>query len=261
MTDFVTKAGTKLPIMNLKGKPYLQVAHRIQWFREEKPDYSIETEVKNGGDKCLAKATIKDAGGRILATAHKTEDKGSFGDYVEKAETGAIGRALAYCGYGTQFCSEELEEGERLADAPVNKSRENLAPGFASRALEEAKRIQVGNAPSNNSAGVGAHQTNGAAQDQSNVPRNLASDKQIKMLRAKVKAAGMSWAEYHSILSAKYGFKNENQITWQKVNDLVKDIESYDPTPVESSRQDMGHAGEDIPLPDMMPSVEEELPF
>ncbi len=31
--------------------------------------------------------------------------------------TGAVGRALAYCGYGTQF-APELEEGNRLADAP-----------------------------------------------------------------------------------------------------------------------------------------------
>ena len=40
---------------------------------------------------------------------------------MEKAETGSIGRALAYCGYGTQFAASELEEApERPVDAPIS---------------------------------------------------------------------------------------------------------------------------------------------
>jgi hypothetical protein len=56
-----------------------------------------------------------------MAQAHKAENKtgDGFKDYLEKAETGAIGRALAMCGYGTQFTGDELDEGVRIVDAPV----------------------------------------------------------------------------------------------------------------------------------------------
>lgn len=121
MKEFTTKSGTILPLLNMHGKPYLTVAYRIVWFIEEKPTWSIETEfVKENEIGALAKATIKDETGRIMATAHKVETKEGFSDYREKAETGAIGRALALRGYGTQFCSDELDENHRIVDAPAN---------------------------------------------------------------------------------------------------------------------------------------------
>ena len=127
MTEFTTKGGTTLPILNLKGKPYLQVAHRIVWFREEHPEDTIETSLVQVNDDCtIAQAIIKTPEGRIRAMAHKREDKKGFQDHTEKAETGAIGRALALCGYGTQF-APEFDEGERLADSPTPIPR-GLAP-------------------------------------------------------------------------------------------------------------------------------------
>jgi hypothetical protein len=68
-------------------------------------------------------AVVKDAQGRIVATASKMETRDDFADFVEKAETGAIGRALAMCGYGTQFAPElsegDLESGRvAYADSP-----------------------------------------------------------------------------------------------------------------------------------------------
>jgi len=106
--------------MDLRGKPYLQVAHRLVWVREESPQYSIETEFPHVGDtSAMAKATIRDESGRVLATSHKTETAQGFADFIEKAETGAIGRALALIGYGTQFCADELDEGARIVDSPI----------------------------------------------------------------------------------------------------------------------------------------------
>ncbi len=117
--SFKTPKGTELPLMNLKGKEYLGVAHRLVWFREEKPEWSIETEILSFTENmAYTKATIKDQSGRIIATGHKMETKLGFADYLEKSETGAIGRALAMCSYGTQFCADELDEGERIVDAP-----------------------------------------------------------------------------------------------------------------------------------------------
>ena len=102
---------------------YLPVAARIAWFRREHPYWSIITEVEKWGDKAVVmKAVIKDITGAIIATARKKETEMGFPDYIEKAETGAIGRALAMCGYGT-LQAPEFDEGERIADAPVEKAK------------------------------------------------------------------------------------------------------------------------------------------
>lgn len=107
-------------LTQIKGKDYLEVKWRLVWFRKEHPDWSIQTHVEDRGDGwALMKAVIRDDNQRILATGYKSETKKGFPDYLEKAETGAIGRALALLGYGTQF-APELEEGERIVDSPVD---------------------------------------------------------------------------------------------------------------------------------------------
>lgn len=141
---YTTKKGTKLPILNLKGKDYLQVAHRLQWFVEENPKFKIETNfLRQEEDATTAKAIItvfeEGPAGAVItkqATATKHETKRGFADHIEKAETGAIGRALAMLGYGTQFTGDELNEGERLADAPLNKPK-STPPKQASSAPKE----------------------------------------------------------------------------------------------------------------------------
>ena len=104
---------------------YLPVAARIAWFRREHPLWSIITEVEQLANKAVVmKATIKDMLGMVIATARKKETEVGFPDYIEKAERGAIGRALAMCGYGT-LQAPEFDEQDRLADAPVEKKIAN----------------------------------------------------------------------------------------------------------------------------------------
>lgn len=101
---------------------YLPVAARIAWFRKDHPFWAIITEVEQLADKAVVmKATIKDMQGVVIATARKKETEIGFPDYIEKAETGAIGRALAMCGYGT-LQAPEFDEEQRLADSPVEKN-------------------------------------------------------------------------------------------------------------------------------------------
>lgn len=120
MRNYKTAKGTELPLLNLRGKQYLEVKFRLVWFREDHPDWSIETELISVTDvSAYARASIKDEKGRLIATSHKFESIQGFPDFIEKAETGAIGRALALIGYGTQFCADELDEGKRIVDAPV----------------------------------------------------------------------------------------------------------------------------------------------
>lgn len=102
---------------------YLPVAARIAWFRKDHPYWSIITKTVQLANKAVVmKAIIKDMSGTVLATARKKETEAGFPDYIEKAETGAIGRALAMCGYGT-LQAPEFDESERLADAPVEKAK------------------------------------------------------------------------------------------------------------------------------------------
>lgn len=123
MKSFKTAKGTEIPLDDVKGKDYLLVSWRVFWMREEHPAWTIKTSIDVGHDKtdCIATAMIYNETDRLIATAHKYEDKKGFPDFIEKSETGAIGRALALCGYGTQF-APELSEETRLADAPIQKS-------------------------------------------------------------------------------------------------------------------------------------------
>lgn len=139
MDHFTTKQGTKLPLLKLKGKDYLQVAHRLVFFREEHPNGSITSEpVELGDGYAIFRATISILVGDksvVLATGLKREDKGHFPDYMEKAETGAIGRALAIAGFGTQFTSVELDEEERVVDSPITPKV------AATEAAQETKKV------------------------------------------------------------------------------------------------------------------------
>lgn len=135
-----------MQIKNRNGSSdYLPVAWRLVWFREAFPDGTIETEmlhldldreteeegyawnaeakrsekiIKRANGLCVFHATVKDGKGGI-ATGTKSEKAASFPDFIEKAETGSIGRALAALGYGTQF-APDLEEGQRIVDTPVS---------------------------------------------------------------------------------------------------------------------------------------------
>lgn len=105
------------------GKLYAPVYVRIALFREDHPvadGWGINAEVVSTDDaSCLARAEIVDPQGRVVSTGHKREHKAHFPDYEEKSLTGAVGRALLMAGYGTQYALDELDEGERIVDAPI----------------------------------------------------------------------------------------------------------------------------------------------
>ncbi len=130
------------------AKDYMPVQWRLVWFREQCPQGSIKTKmlqldldrdteeevyvwnaekrrsekvIKTGKGYVVFRATVKDGKGGS-ATATKSEKAASFGDYIEKCETGAVGRALAMLGYGTQFASADLDEQHRIVDSPVSRN-------------------------------------------------------------------------------------------------------------------------------------------
>lgn len=144
-------------LMQIKSRngssDYLPVQWRLVWFRSICPNGTIETEVihldpdreteeetyawnsetrrsekivKRSPGFAVFRAVVKDGNGGI-AMGTKSEKAASFPDYIEKAETGAIGRALAGLGYGTQFTGDEFDERHRIVDAPVERNTEEGA--------------------------------------------------------------------------------------------------------------------------------------
>jgi hypothetical protein len=125
----------------VSGKEYLEVRWRLVWLRSEHPDAIIDTElISHQGNEAVFKAYVKIPDGGS-ATGYGSEDSQGFGDYLEKAETKAIGRALAALGYGTQF-SHDHDFGAaqgRVVDAPTQfRNVGTNAPQQASQAQQRA---------------------------------------------------------------------------------------------------------------------------
>ena len=130
-----------------KPRLYLEVKYRLVWLREQHPEATIETEIlhldldkevsaevsewdeqqrksvkvtKHGQGLVIFKATVKLPNGAI-GTGTKMQNAAEFSEWLEKAESGAIGRALSSLGYGTA-ATDEMSEGEgRVVDAPVDR--------------------------------------------------------------------------------------------------------------------------------------------
>ncbi|MDQ3044510.1 MAG: hypothetical protein M3R06_05085 [Chloroflexota bacterium] len=104
-----------------KAQEYLDVKWRLLWLRREHPNAEITTEhIRLDESSAIFRATvILPTGGS--ATGYGSETATDFPDFIEKAETKAIGRALNALGYGAQFTEGE-EEGASEASASSQSS-------------------------------------------------------------------------------------------------------------------------------------------
>lgn len=104
---------------NLGKATYIDVKWRLVWARQVHDDLQIITEclkMEPGFAFFKATASYIDRDDRIIAcTGHGSETKEDFPDYIEKAETKAIGRALSFLGFG----AADLPEDTRIVDSPV----------------------------------------------------------------------------------------------------------------------------------------------
>jgi len=151
-------------------RDYLPVQWRLAWFRSLCPEGTIESEIvhldldrdteegvfvwndekrrsekviKHAKGLVIFKATVSDGKG-ASATGTKMEKAASFHDWLEKAETGAIGRALAALGYGTQFTGDELDEAHRIVDSPVSRHAVPLNRNGNDRSSSTPVRADIG---------------------------------------------------------------------------------------------------------------------
>lgn len=206
-------------LIELKSKQgsqeYLPVQWRLVWFREACPQGEILTElitldldretqeegyawnnetrrsekvVKRAKGYAMFKATIKDGKGGI-ATGYKSERAASFSEYAEKAETGAIGRALAALGYGTQF-APELDEQHRIVDAPVDRSASSSdGNNNGQKPLATVRQV------------TGNHAKVSGASVEEKTAGTLATDQQLTSIRKLCQHLGKSEPEHPVTMS------------------------------------------------------------
>jgi hypothetical protein len=132
-------------LVQFKGRDYLNVQNRLIWFIRDqraltamglaRTTYVLQTELVEI-DRAQGWAHFKTYARDVLgneATMYGSESAHDFPDYIEKASTKSLGRALLLLGYGTAFTGE-IDEGERVVDAPVTSAmprHASIAPASA----------------------------------------------------------------------------------------------------------------------------------
>lgn len=119
-------------LLNLKGRDYLNVQHRLLWFiRDQRGliasglatmSYVVRTECVDLDREtgwAHFKTYVRDVLGNECEM-YGSESAKDFPDYIEKASTKSLGRALLGLGYGTGM-APELDEGERVVDSPLER--------------------------------------------------------------------------------------------------------------------------------------------
>jgi hypothetical protein len=126
------------------GADYLDVKWRLLWLRKEHPDAEIVTElVQHDPQMAIFKATVTvPSGGK--ATGYGSETASDFPDFIEKAETKAIGRALNALGYGAQVGDFQRPEDvvpERGPELPGRKAAPAARPVALPRRDERPAKL------------------------------------------------------------------------------------------------------------------------
>lgn len=147
---------------------YLDTKYRILWFRLKFPDGKI-VKVPKVLNKEYATFEVRVYAHRDdhpdnflangFASRYKDEGNEKFGlNFVESAETAALGRALKDAGFGTQFCDIALPNDQTVVDAGVNISLDlgnfempnpddDGIPGLENDSEENATTIKKATAP------------------------------------------------------------------------------------------------------------------
>lgn len=207
MTDTTTFDPVKY-LSKVTGSDYLEVKWRLVWLRDRHPDADITTDmVQYDGELGLAifKAHIAIPGGGS-ATGYGTETARDFRDFVEKAETKAIGRALAALGFGTQFCSDHDfgASAGRVVDSPVRRSTP----------------VSRGN----DAEGTGALPKN--TQSQSQIP-GLITPPQERLVRALMREKGVTDEAMHATLRVDYDGKDHlEQLTKRDASKYIEQLQA-----------------------------------
>src|SRR5215207_1759713 len=188
---FVTRVG---------GADYLEVKWRVYWLRTQHPDAVISTElISHENTVAVFKAHVSIPGGGS-STGWGSEGYDDFRDYLEKAETKALGRALAALGFGTQFTPDfDFAEGqEKVVDAPVRLARQRQLVD-----LSEERRGQV-------------------------AERQSMTDRQMSFIRQMAREKGLSEQAVDAQVSELYG-KRFDQLDRRDASAYIERLKTIEP--------------------------------
>lgn len=153
-------------IVPIHGKQYKTVGLRINEFREDYPEYTIETQLIHQDEQYVVMKALIMNGENLISTGYAEEIRGSSNinktSALENAETSAVGRALAFFKYaGSEIASADevmnaisqqdvinaqlrgIEVGKaqiELAET-INAIKEGLANGDLHKANEAWKEL------------------------------------------------------------------------------------------------------------------------
>lgn len=127
-------------LTKVKGQDYLETKWRLAWFRAEHPDGIITTDLKSDAEGVAVFVAHVQVPGGGSSTGWGTCRFDAFDSPFEKAETKAIGRALAALGYGTQFAGDDFAEAGNIVDAPVGHQQQPQGWGGRHQAEEQANQ-------------------------------------------------------------------------------------------------------------------------
>lgn len=186
------------------GGWYMDVKWRLIWLRRKHPAAVIETRQMSERitDLALFHTTITLPDGQGQADGWGSETPGDFRDYIEKAETKAIGRALAHLGFGT-FDAEPEPDG-RIVDAP-NRGQQDRHTGSNA---EQARRQAAARDLDQRQGGAAGPKM--ASQNQTNYIGRMAKDLQIPEKK------------FLDQLQKDYGVEETSLLTSQQASELIK---------------------------------------
>jgi hypothetical protein len=216
-------------LTKVSGREYLEVKWRLVWLRDIHPDAVIETElVQHQNHNAVFRAKVSlprmiGKGGEILepggsATGWGSEGSDDFGDYLEKAETKALGRALAALGFGTQFCPDYDfgSDRQRVVDSPVD-IRSGGDSGQPSN-RPSGNQPPAGRGPSGGGGGYGGGGGN----------RQEATPRQIKYLYAVARELGLSNEELEERSQEGFGC-DVASLSRRDISTLIEQIQAGRP--------------------------------
>lgn len=131
----------KTSTMKLQGGvEYAKVATRLVEFHEDNAGCSIETDIQfqAGGENTwiIVTATVVCPRGRFVA--HSMDAFKGKQKFLEKLETVAVGRALAYAGY---MASGEIASFEELDNYEASRLRNESNDVLRSQLIAELKQV------------------------------------------------------------------------------------------------------------------------
>jgi hypothetical protein len=193
----------EIKTINIKGKQYVEVAERLRLVHDQKRTFEvIESEPYTLGDRTLWRVVILVDEKRYKGNAEVKLTAKSGPDSTnpfECAETSALGRALAFAGFGTVESIASFDEVARAI----------IAQGNAEQGSTEPRHLSDTSAAANRAASP-VTQQNKALQDLLNKSKTRAA------------ALGVDWEDEKALVLGKP--VPDSNLTAQQIGQINADL-------------------------------------